>query len=260
MQDLAVKTVDRVAAILRALSAGGPDGVALSEIAEATGLSKATVHRLLTALVSVGFAYQQLPAKHYRLGAGAIALGGSAMRHHAAGIVQPILDRLAQATGDTVFASVREGGAAICVARAVGDFPIRTLTLDIGDRRPLGVGAGSLALLAGLPDAEVEGVLTQNQTWLKDFHGFDADTLRRLVARTRAEGYALNEGRIVAGMNAIGVVAMDPSGVPFASLSLAAIRDRMTPERVAGLVKQLNAEARGLEAGLAPVPRAVKLA
>jgi DNA-binding IclR family transcriptional regulator len=254
LQDLAVKTVDRVASILRAMAAHGPGGAGVTEISEATGLSKGTVHRLLGALVNVGFAYQQLPARRYRLGAGAIALGGSALHDHAAAIMQPALARLAEATGDTVFASVREGPAAICVARAVGSFPVRTLTLDIGDRRPLGVGAGSLALLAALSDEAIASVLRQNASWLKDYRGFDVSELKALVARTRRASYSLNEGRIVAAMNAIGVVVRGPEGEPFASLSIAAIKDRMGKDRLRELLRLLREEADALEASLSSSP------
>jgi DNA-binding IclR family transcriptional regulator len=250
LQDLAVKTVDRVAAILRVMAAHGPQGAGVTEITDATGLSKGTVHRLLGALVNVGFAFQQPPARRYRLGAGAISLGGAALHDHAAAIMQPALARLAEATGDTIFASVREGPAAICVARAVGDFPVRTLTLDIGDRRPLGVGAGSLALLAALPEEAIPAVLKQNENWLKDYRGFDAKELRALIARTRRAGHSLNEGRIVPAMNAIGVVVRDAAGGPFASLSIAAIKARMGKERLRQLLRLLQEEARALEASL----------
>lgn len=255
MQDLTVKTVDRVAAILHVLSTGGDEGVSVTDMTVATGLSKATVHRLLGALVSVGYAFQQFPERNYRLGARAVALGGAALRHHSAGLVQPILRRIADETGDTVFASVREGLAAICVARAVGTYPIRTLTLDVRDRRPLGVGAGSLALLAAMSDGEIDAILRQNENWLRDFQAFDRDSLLALVARTRKDGYALNEGRIVPGMCALGVVARDPDGRPFVALSLAAIKDRMGDGRIAEIVRLLQAEAHRLEADLAsPLP------
>jgi DNA-binding IclR family transcriptional regulator len=141
---------------------------------------------------------------------------------------------------------VREGLAAICVARDVGAFPIRTLTLDIGDRRPLGVGAGSLALLAFLPDVEIDDIVKRNSRWLQDFQRFLPDELSVLVARTRRDGYALNEGRIIPGMNAIGVPVFNTSGEPIASLSLAAIKDRMGPERIPELVQALHAEAKNL--------------
>ena len=149
-------------------------------------------------------------------------------------------------------ASVREGLAAICIGRAIGRFPIRTLTLDVGNRRPLGVGAGSLALLAALPDAEIATVLARNAVWLKDFDGFTADVLTGLVEQARARGYAFNDGLIVPAMNAIAVPVRDADGQPLFALSLAAIRDRMTSDRLDGLVEQLKSEAADLERRLPP--------
>jgi DNA-binding IclR family transcriptional regulator len=246
VQDLTVKTVDRVAAILRALAEGGEHGVSLTGVAESTGIAKPTVHRLLSALANAGFAFQQSPERIYRLGSAAVALGQSALHQHAAAIARPALERLAAVTGDTAFASVREGTAAVCVARAVGDFPIRTLTLDIGDRRPLGVGAGSLALLAALPDDEINAISRQNAEWLAHFSGFAVE-MPELVARTRRDGFALNEGRIVPAMNAVAVVARDAIGRPFVALSLAAIRDRMDLARRSETVTLLKEQAAAVE-------------
>lgn len=247
MPETAVKTVDRIAVLLRVLAGHGADGVSLSEVARITGYGPATTHRLLAALTDVGFAFQDLRSKHYRLGAVVATLGRAALQQDVAVLADGALARLAEATGDTVFASVREGLAAICIGRAIGRFPIRTLTLDVGDRRPLGVGAGSLALLATLGDAEIAQVLARNVLWLKDFDGFTADALHRLVERTRADGYAFNDGLIVPAMNAVGVAVRDADGRPLFALSLAAIRDRMTPDRRAELVNHLKREAAEIE-------------
>jgi len=252
MPETAVKTVDRIAALLRVLAGHGADGVSLSDAARATGFGPATTHRLLTALAEVGFAFQDLRTRHYRLGAVVATLGRAALQQDVAAMADGALTRLAEATGDTVFASVREGLAAICIGRAIGRFPIRTLTLDIGDRRPLGIGAGSLALLAALPDAEIAMVLARNAVWLRDFDGFTTDVLMRLVERTRARGYAFNDGLIVPAMNAIAVPVRDAEGRSLFALSLAAIRDRMTSDRLEGLVEQLKSEAADLEHRLPP--------
>ena len=252
MPETAVKTVDRIAALLRVLAGHGADGIGLSEAARATGFGPATTHRLLTALCEVGFAFQDLRSKQYRLGAVVATLGRAALQQDVAAMADGALARLAEATGDTVFASVREGLAAICIGRAIGQFPIRTLTLNVGDRRPLGVGAGSLALLATLPDAEIATVLERNAPWLNDFDGFTAAALRRLVERTRTDGYAFNDGLIVPAMNAIAVPVRDDEGRALFALSLAAIRDRMGPDRLDGLVQRLQSEAADLERRLPP--------
>jgi len=251
-QESAVKTVDRVALILRLLSDAGEQGHRLSDIAEKSGLGKTTAHRLLGALVQVGLAYQDVRTKRYSLGSAAAALGRAASIHHIQSVLRPVLIQLARETGDTVFASIREGLAAVCIAREVGSFPTRTLTLDQGDRRPLGVGAGSLALLAFLPDDEIKMIIDRNRRWLQDYAGFSPEELYKLVARTRETGYALNEGRIVPAMQGIAVPIFGRNGRPVAALSLAAIRDRMGPDRLPDLVKRLREEAKALEGVLEP--------
>lgn len=252
-QETAVKTVDRVAMILRLLSDAGEHGYRLSDIADKTGLGKTTAHRLLGALVQVGLAYQDLKTKRYSLGSAAAALGRAASIHHIQSLLRPVLRHLARETEDTVFASVREGLAAVCIAREAGSFPIRTLTLDQGDRRPLGVGAGSLALLAFLPDDEIDAIIERNRRWLQDYASFSPEELRKLIARTRESGYALNEGRIVPAMQGIAVPVLARDGRPVAALSLAAIRDRMGPDRLPDLVKRLREEAEALEGILEPL-------
>jgi len=246
----AVKTVDRVARIMRVMAHDAPDGWKLADISRETGFGKATTHRLIGALVDVGFLYQDDASRRYRLGINAARIGEAARQQELAHRARPVLARLAAATEDTVFASLREGSSAVCVARAVGPFPIRTLTLEEGDRRPLGVGAGSLALLAALPDEAVERAIGRNAAWLADYPGFDAAVLRSLVARTRRDGYALNEGRIVSGMAAVGVPVLDTEGRPLAALSLAAIAERVGGGRLPGLLADLRREAALLAAAL----------
>lgn len=243
-----VKTVERVARILRGLAAGGTDGWRLTDLALHVGLGKPTLHRLLGALVENGLAYQDVATRLYRLGAATALLGASAARMTIASEARQSLMRLAAATGDSVFVSVQEGAAAICVGTEIGNFPIRTLTLNVGDRRPLGVGSGSLALLASLPEVEVEAAIARNKVWLKDYPRFDPDTLRALVREARAKGYALNQGRIVAAMSAVAVPVIGPDGRPIAAFAVAAITERIVGERLGELVALLRAEAANLAA------------
>lgn len=241
-----VKTIDRAASILRCLASGAPAGCRLSDVATCSGLGKATVHRLLTALVEVGFADRCEESKRYRLGYGIYTLGGAARRFQITELARPALLRLAAETEDTVFLSIRDGDEALCIDRCTGAFPIRTLTLTVGDRRPLGVGAGSLALLAYQSDAEVERVLTSNEAGRAGYPGFDATALRTMVKESRARGYALNDGRIVGAMAAVAVPVIGPEGRVAAALSIAAIRERMTPTRIRDLVQRLTREAESL--------------
>lgn len=248
--DASVKSVLRAAEILRALAAGAGGGRRLSEIARDAGLGKTTTHRLLSALVEAGLARQD-PARRYHLGHELISLGRATSGYDLAELAQPGLLRLARETGDTVFLSAREGLEAVCLDRHVGDYPIKTLTLDRGDRRPLGVGAGALALLAFLPSDEIAEIVRGNAARLAACPAFAPDTLLQLAAETREAGHSRNDGRIVPAMAAVGVPVFDRDGRVAAALSLAAINDRMTPERTAWLVGLLRREARALEERLA---------
>ncbi|MFH5926345.1 IclR family transcriptional regulator [Roseomonas xinghualingensis] len=167
----------------------------------------------------------------------------AAERHELPELTRASLVRLEERSEDTVYLSIRSGDDALCTARQEGRFPIKTLTLAVGDRRPLGVGVGSLALLAALPDAEVERVITGNADRLRSYTAFRPAKLRELVERTRAEGYATNPGMVLQGMMAVGVPVRTGGSQVAGALSIAAIEGRMQPERRAQLVAWLEEEA-----------------
>lgn len=241
-----VKTIDRAALVLRCLAEGAPEGSRLSEVAARSGLGKTTAHRLLSALVQVGFADRGEASKRYRLGYAIFSLGAAARRFRIMEMARPALQRLAAETEDTVFLSLPDGDEALCVDRCTGAYPIKTLTLNVGDRRPLGVGAGSLALLAFLDDEDIERVLTANAVARQPYPAFDLDTLRGLIAQARKQGYAFNDGRIVSAMTALGVPVFGADGRVVAALSIAAIRERMKSARVKQLAASLQREAQAL--------------
>jgi DNA-binding IclR family transcriptional regulator len=107
---------------------------------------------------------------------------------------------------------------AVCIGREIGSFPIRTLSLEIGVRRPLGVGSGSLALVAFLPDDEIEAVLKHNETRYREFDGYNLAYVRKAIAKLRRSGFAYVDGRIVAGMTALGIPIYDSAGNVVAAL------------------------------------------
>ncbi len=238
-----MRTVERAASLLRILAMQPLEGGRLSDLAREAALGKSTAHRLLSALVDVGFAAQEASTQRYHLGFELVRLGQAARGYELIELARPALRDLAARTEDTVFASIREGTEAVCVDRQVGAFPIRTLTLDIGDRRPLGVGAGSLALLAALPEAERAEVVEANAERLSAYSNYDRDNILAFAADAAAKGYAVNEGRIVPGMCGVGVAIRGADGRLLGALSVAAIKERMGPERIATVVGHLKEHA-----------------
>jgi DNA-binding IclR family transcriptional regulator len=150
------------------------------------------------------------------------------------------LKRLSGKSADTSFVSMRRDDYAVCLHREEGTHPVRTHALLTGDQNPLGVGAGSLAMLAALPDAEVEGVLGRIEGVIAaQYPGYSPQIIREDVARSRELGYALNPGRVIANSWGIGMAILLPDGRLAGALSIAAIDSRMGEARqkeLAGLL------------------------
>ncbi len=247
----AVQSIERAMELMSAVAACGRAGRRLTDLAAASGLSKSTTHRILLTLSEARLVEQDPVSRLFFPGVGLFLLGtASAARFSIVEIARPSLVHLAEEIGDTVFLSVPVDNDCVCVDRQVGPFPIRTLTVDVGDRGPLGVGSGGLALLAFRTDDEIEATIAANDGRLASYRHFDPTGLRRFVATTRRQRYAFIDGLLVEGMSAIGVPLCDTRGRPIAALSIAAISSRLAAGKRRDIVAKLQEHARRIEAQL----------
>ena len=247
-----IQSIERADAILTSLAAGGGSGRRLVDVAIETGLQKSTAHRILGTLIATGLVEQDPDSGLFHLGVRLFALGvAAANRYGLVELAGETMRRLAERTADTIYLSVRSGTEAVCVDRASGSYPIKTLTLHPGDRRPLGVGAGSLAMLTWLPDDEVRRIIDANTGALAAHVNFDPATLLQLVATSRRDGYAFNDRMVIPGMCAIGVPILGRGDRPVAALSVAAIETRMDTGRRTDIAGWLSDEAKLLTDRLA---------
>ena len=156
----AKSSLQRGVAILRLLADSNESGARLTDIARDLGLTPPTVHRILKTLVEEGMVESDKTTKRYRLGIDLFTMAARAGNpNNLRDICRPIMLRLSATLRDTIFLLVRSGFDAVCLDRSEGPFPIRSFTGDIGGRVTLGVGQGSLAILAFLPDEEREWTL-----------------------------------------------------------------------------------------------------
>jgi DNA-binding IclR family transcriptional regulator len=244
------QTLRRGLAVLRLLTRVGPGGLRMGEIGRRLGLNKSTAIRLTRTLVDEGFVLHDQTSGAYRLGPEAFAVGLAAEPSYALQrLAAPALRALALESGDTVFFTVLHGVESICLSRSEGDFPIRNQLVKAGDRWPLGVGAGSCAMLAALSDDDVDRILARNaEMRAAHYPGCSDAAIRRLIQETRDQGYCLNPGLVLESSWAIGVPVYDSQSRPVASLSLAAIESRLGPARRAALGNRLMQASRELTA------------
>jgi DNA-binding IclR family transcriptional regulator len=252
------QTLRRGLAVLRLLTRVGPGGLRITEIGRRLGLNKSTAIRLTRTLVDEGFVLHDHASGAYRLGPEAFAVGLAAEPSYALQrLAAPLMRDLSLESGDTVFFTVLHGLESICLSRSEGDFPIRNQLVKAGDRWPLGVGAGSCAMLAALSDADVAAILARNAPErLAHYPGCSDEAVWRLLRETRAQGFCLNPGLVLESSWALGVPVYDANNRPVASISLAAIEARLGPARAAALGNRLMQASRELTAMLRPVAQA----
>lgn len=254
------QAVARALSLLSLVGRGGSAGLGLAELATASGLTRPTVRRLLLALAAARMVEQDRQSRRYHLGPEAYLLARFASERH--GLLMHARDcmrRLAQDTGDTVLLTVPQDDHSLCLERIEGAFQVRTHALMRGDRKPMGVGAGAMALLAALPISEADAMRRRIAPLIGDLMPDLIPDLIHDENLARQTGHALNPGRIVPGSWGLGVVIRWPDGRPAGALSLAAIENRMQSDRQPALVAALHREARLIQDSLSrlshPAPK-----
>lgn len=236
----------RMTLVLDAL-AQARQGLRLADIANTTKLGKTTVHRIMAGMVEWGWAETNEEDGSYVLGFRPLSLALAAVdRYGLHRLSAPLLQRIADLTQDTTYLSIRSGMESICVSRFEGDFPVKTLTLSVGARRPLGVGAGSLALLAFQDESTITYMLERTKE-ARSRYGLTDGHLLPLIEQARDQGYTVNDGMLVSGMSAVGVPVYGSTGVPVAALSVAAISSRLQEGRREEIAEHLKAAAKEIE-------------
>ncbi|MBC7394162.1 MAG: IclR family transcriptional regulator [Variovorax sp.] len=244
------QSIERVVDVLRVIASRGRRGMRVGEVVATSGLAEATCFRMLRRLELEGMLDRDPHSKKYFLGPLLHELGLLARpRYRLAELCDATLQRLAEFTQDTVYLSERSGLEAVCANRALGDFPIKSLSLDIGVRRPLGVGAGGLAILCALPASEAHALVEANAHRYEKFASFTADFLYGAIAEGRKRGYSFLEGAVTPGTASIGVAF--PPDNPVAAISVAAIAGRLLPERRQEIARQMHREVEKLVVAMA---------
>lgn len=236
--------MERVLGLLRLLAERPDIGARVPEIGARLSMHRVSVHRLLKNLVDLGYVEQGEDRRYY-LGLEAWYLGAAAAsRFRLPARVLEAMARVAAETQDVVFLMRRTGREAVCVSRCEGSYPVRSLVMDVGSRRPLGVGATSLAILAALDDAEARDVMEANAQAYRHFGRIDAAFVARCVDETRARGFSVSRGMVIPEVFSVGVVIPARRSNRFAAgLSVATIESRLGPERQASVATVLAREA-----------------
>ncbi|WP_210490885.1 IclR family transcriptional regulator [Microvirga antarctica] len=238
------QALERGVALLKEVAASEIGGARMTDLAARSGLSRSTTHRLLDCLVQQDLVRKDNSGR-YHLGRGVYELGLLATHSYdmSAFSFGPLRD-LATALGDTVFLTRRVGLDMVCVERVEGDHSYKVLTMTIGTRRPIGIGAGGLALLAALEPAEANSILAANAKRFEAYYGASISAkLSHRLQIARRNGYAFADGVLTDGVAGIGIAVHTPKLVPILSLSIVSSRDRLSGDRRDSILREMRHSA-----------------
>jgi IclR family transcriptional regulator, pca regulon regulatory protein len=221
-----VQSLDRGLAVIRAF---GPDRerLSLSEVARATGLTRAATRRFLLTLVKLG--YVRSDGREFSLRPRVLELGyaylsGLAMPEVAA----PHLEELVARVRESSSISVLDGHHIVYVAR-VPTKRIMTVAISVGTRFPAYATSMGRVLLAGMNSGEFDRYLAE-----ADLEPITARTvtdparLREIVAEVDRQGYAIVDQELEEGLRAIAAPIRGASGTVTAAINLSAHASRVS--------------------------------
>jgi DNA-binding IclR family transcriptional regulator len=174
-----IGVLDKAVVVLDALEAGA---LSLPELVDATGLPRATAHRLASALEVHGFVA--------RAGDGRFQLGARLSQPALPTVARPALEQLREATGESVQLYVRRGAQRLCVEALESPHGLRTI-VPVGALLPLDAGSAGR-------------VLREDESALKKGWAESVEERQKGVASVSAPVY--EDGRLVAAVSVSGPV------------------------------------------------------
>lgn len=235
-----VKAVERALDVLSCFTLDAPE-MGLVEISTQTGLSKATVHRLLATLSLKKFVEQDPSSSRYRLGTKLMELGSVARSQmNYLDKAGPILRDLVYEVDETVAVAVLDGAHHVCMWVQEPARPVR-VTTAVGVRRPCYFGAAGMLLLAYQPEVVLDEILPSDK--LEAFTVWsttDPQEYRRRLRTVREQGYALERGEAFGDVAATAAPIFDHLGRMVAAPGIIAPTHRMPDDRLPDLLKKLT--------------------
>jgi DNA-binding IclR family transcriptional regulator len=258
----AIGTVERTLCILETLSAH-PEGLPLSALADEIDMPRSACHRLLADLVRCGYVRQLREMGDYVLTTRLPALGLSFLG--ASGIVdlaQPIIDRLAEVTGELVRLALVDGERLTFVAKAQGARGGLRYDADMGIDVRLSCSAGGHAWLMTLDEERATELVAKQGFGSPKAFGPKAPqtfkALMKIIEEDRKRGFSMIVEQYAPGMNAMAAPVMRRGGPAVGVMTVAGPLVRLTAQRMLELGPQVVRAAGELamSAGSSPLFRA----
>ncbi|MGH9382542.1 MAG: IclR family transcriptional regulator [Thermoanaerobaculia bacterium] len=215
----------------------------VTELAQRLGLAKATVYRLLAALVDTGMVAQDPESERYRLGPEAIALGARALQaSDLRTACRPVLEELARVSGETATLDVLVEDEVLILDEVAGRHLIG-VAAEVGTRWPAHAASTGKLLLAHRERTAVSAGAGYELAVYTPYTITNRDALEREFARILRQGYASAIEELQPDFVAVAAPVRDHRGRVVAGISLGGPAARLDRRRIAELAALLRRAA-----------------
>ncbi len=230
----------------------GTHGVGLLELARALDWNKSTTHRLLATLVAYGFVQQDGDTGRFRLGLKTFHLGAAFSRDlELRTEAMPILNALRTRTGHSTSLVVLEPRSAevMFIEFVEGTHPLRMHTY-VGMHFPVNCTAAGKAIMAHLPEDELDALLRRELLARTPASIVSAATLRDQLPLVRATGFATDNQENAEGVRCVAAPIFDHGGYPVAAISISGATVQIPIEHFPLLGPEVRRSADAVSRGL----------
>src|SRR3954469_16839322 len=201
------QSLERGLAILSSFRSGRPL-LGVSDLAREVGLSRSTTHRYIATLAQLGYLQQDQLTRKYRLGPRVLDLGFSAINSmDLREVAAPHLRALSDETGFTVNLAILDGVDVVYIERCRSARPGQRdidLNLHVGSRLPAYCTALGKAILAFLPEEQLESILARTELIARGPNTLtNPAAFRAALAEIRQTGIAVNDEELAYGLRSI---------------------------------------------------------
>lgn len=203
----------------------------LTEVAKKNDLSRASARRFLLTMLKLG--YVETDGNRFSLTAKVLELGYSYLSTlDVGGTVSTQLELVTQQLGESSSAAVLEGENIVYIAR-IPVRPLMAFNLQIGARLPAYATSMGRVLLSGLPEEELDHLLTQsNLIQLTPNTLTSPSELKAEIAKVRVQGYAINDQELELGLRSVAVPVFNRNGKLRLTLNVSCHSSKTTVDRM----------------------------
>jgi len=225
-----VQSIERALTILNKLSEY-PDGIQIARLSEQVNLTKSTIHRLLATLSNMNYVTKDEETDKYKLGFQVLFLSRNLLNNsNIVNTAKRYLEKLSKEVNETVHLCIEDNGEVIYVDKIESNQVVRMFS-RIGSRAPLYSTAVGKVLLSGMPNEQVDEILSSITFVPKTSTTITSkEALLKEIHDAKLSGYALDNAENEAVLRCIAAPIYDHKGNIVASFSISGPTDRITME------------------------------